>query len=94
MSKITGKFQVTLPKRLAETYGIKVGDSVEFVAAGHSIALLPARQAKPALDPAQRLRHFDRATDRQKKRDRALKPSSSRDRGWTREDLYARGRTR
>ena len=32
MSKRTGKFQIALPKRLVETYGIQVGDQVELSA--------------------------------------------------------------
>ena len=39
MSKVTGKFQITLPKRLVDTYGIKVGDEVVLLPAGESISL-------------------------------------------------------
>ena len=48
MSKITGKFQITLPKRLVDTYGIKVGDDVDLLPAGDSISLVPAGRAKTA----------------------------------------------
>lgn len=41
MSKITGKFQITLPKRLVATYGIKVGDDVDLLPAGDSISSCP-----------------------------------------------------
>ncbi len=95
MSKITGKFQITLPKRLVDTYGIKVGDDVDLLPAGDSISLVPARSAKTAAaNPQERLRYFDRATDRQRKREAARTLKSARDRGWTREELYARGRPR
>ena len=92
MSKVTGKFQVTLPKRLVTSYGIKVGDQIEFVAAGDRIALQPARRR--AMDPGRRLREFDRASERQRTRERArpLKPASER--GWSREELYSRDGSR
>lgn len=95
MSKITGKFQLTLPKRLVDTYGIKVGDDVDLVPAGDSISIVPARRAKTAAaNPQERLRYFDRATDRQKEREGTRTLTSEKDRGWTREELYTRGRPR
>lgn len=36
MPKVTSKLQITLPKRLAEEYGIAPGDEIEFVPAGES----------------------------------------------------------
>jgi len=95
MSKITGKFQITLPKRLVDTYGIKVGDDVDLLPAGDRITLVPARRAKTAGATFQeRLRYFDRATDRQRKREGKRTLKSEKDRGWTREELYTRGRPR
>jgi AbrB family looped-hinge helix DNA binding protein len=94
MSRVTGKFQITLPKRLAETYGIRVGDEVEIVAAGESIAILPARVTRSALTPVERLRHFDEATQRQEARQGREAPRPAKDRGWTRDELYKRGRSR
>lgn len=95
MTKITGKFQITLPKRLADTYGIKVGDDVDFLPAGDSISLVPSRRAKTAAaNPQERLRNFDRATDRQRRSEVARTLKSARDRGSTREEIYTRGRPR
>ncbi len=91
MSKVTGKFQVTLPKRLVTAYGIKVGDEVEFSAAGDRIALRPPGH-KP-VDRARRLREFDRATERQRNRERTRSLEVASERGWTREELYVRGRS-
>jgi AbrB family looped-hinge helix DNA binding protein len=91
MSKVTGKFQVTLPKRLVMAYGIKVGDEVEFSAAGDRIVLRPSGR-KPA-DRARRLREFDRATERQRSRERTQPLEAASERGWTREELYSRGRS-
>ncbi|MCC6198116.1 MAG: AbrB/MazE/SpoVT family DNA-binding domain-containing protein [Burkholderiales bacterium] len=94
MSKVTGKFQLTLPKRLVDAYGIRVGDEVELLAAGDSITLVPPGRARNVATVEERLRYFDRATDRQRKREgtRALRPA--RDRGWSREELYAHDRSR
>ena len=95
MSKVTGKFQITLPKRLVETYDIKVGDKVDLIPAGDSISLVPARRTKiDAASPRQRLLYFDRATERQRKRERTRRLGSDKDRGWTREELYTRGEPR
>ena len=93
MSKITGKFQITLPKRLVEQYGIKVRDEVELTAAGEAISFVAARRIGPGTNPQQRAHHFDLATRRQlaRERTRPLPPAGRR--GWKREDLYIRGRT-
>ncbi len=94
MTRVTGKFQITLPKRLVDVYDIRVGDEVELVSAGESIAIVPARSRRPELSTEERLRLFDQATQRQAKRDRDQPRTASSDRGWTREELYARGRPR
>jgi AbrB family looped-hinge helix DNA binding protein len=95
MSKVTGKFQITLPKRLVETYGIKVGDELEMLPAGDSISLVPARRTQAdATSPRLRLSYFDRATERQRKRERTRTLKSDKDRGWTRAELYTRGQSR
>lgn len=95
MTRVTGKFQITLPKRLADSYGIRVGDEVEIVAAGESIAILPARTQTPALSAEERLRHFDQATSRQEARQQGeQRRGPATDRGWDREELYTRGRPR
>ncbi len=93
MSKITGKFQITLPKRLVDQYGIEVGDEVELTAAGEAIALVPARTIGPSTSPEQRAHLFDLATRRQRARERTRPLPPARRRGWKREDLYTRGRT-
>ncbi len=94
MTRVTGKFQITLPKRLVEAYGIRVGDEVDIVAAGESIAIRPAGAGATALSPGERLRHFDEATRRQESRQRDARHDAAKDRGWTREELYTRGRPR
>jgi len=94
MTRVTGKYQITIPKRLVDAYGIRVGDEVEVVAAGESIAIRPAASAMTVLSPEERLRHFDEATRRQMERQRDVRPGSAKGRGWTREELYTRGRPR
>lgn len=94
MARVTGKFQITLPKRLVDSYGIRVGDDVEIIAAGESIAIVPARTLTPLLSPEERLRHFDEATRRQEARQGGEQPAAAADRGWGREELYTRGRSR
>lgn len=92
MSKVTDKFQIMLPKALAERYGIRPGDDIRFEATAEAIRLLPARRSKSAtgLDIAARLRLFDAATARQRARqaDKGTRPGVSR--GWTRGGLYDR----
>jgi AbrB family looped-hinge helix DNA binding protein len=93
MPKVTGKLQITLPKRLAETYGIRVGDEVEIVPAGDAISIIPAnRRPRRRLSVEERLRLFDESMRRQRERDSRHVPASTEDRGWRREDLYDRHR--
>jgi len=89
MTTITGKFQITLPKRLVDAYGIRVGDEVELVASGETISIIPVKTLKAPLPPKERVRLFDEATARIKKRGTKKGAQGSRDRGWTRDDLYA-----
>ena len=93
MAKVTSKLQVTVPRALAKRYHIAPGDEIEWEAAGDAIRVVPPR-ARPAADPATRLRLFDQATARQRRRDKGRRPSRPADRGWTREELYRRGRAR
>jgi len=97
MSKVTSKLQVTIPKAVAEQYGIKPGDEIEFVPAGDVIRVVPpGRRRTPRLSVEERLRLFDEATARQREREAKMKLPAEppTDRGWTREDLYDRGKTR
>jgi len=95
MARVTGKFQITLPKRLVDAYGIRVGDEVEVLAAGESISIIPARTQTAVLSAEERLRHFDQATRRQEARQGgAQQRGPAKDRGWEREELYGRGRPR
>lgn len=93
MAKVTSKLQVTVPKAIADQYKIRPGDEIEWIAAGEVIRVVRAGKASASENPVARVRLFDQATDRQRMRSGGQKPLSG-GRGWTREDLYGRGRTR
>lgn len=95
MSKVTSKYQVTVPKKIAEQYRIRPGDDITWVPAGDLIRVIPqGKQARPEGRESQ-LRLFDQATERHRKRLSAARTARRPcDRGWTREDLYGRGRSR
>lgn len=94
MAKVTSKLQVTVPKRLAEQYNIHPGDEIDWVAAGEVIRVIPPGHLPLAEARESRLRLFDQATERHRRRVSAHKVQQRRGRGWTREDLYSRGRSR
>lgn len=112
MSRVTSKLQVTLPKAIADQYGVAPGADLVFEPAGDSIRVLVAREpgltAAYGLSLEDKQALFDAATLRQAVRNRrhrlslgAAKGKSpgkaagrNIDRGWTREDLYSRARTR
>ena len=94
MARVTSKLQVTIPKALAEQYGIEPGAEIEWSPLADAIRLAPqGKQAKR--DVATRLSLFDAATDRQRNRERETTlPALGGERGWTREELYERGKPR
>ena len=85
MGKVSSKYQVSIPKALAEQLGVRPGDEVEWEVAGDEFRVRPAQVRKP-LSVEERLKMFDESTKRiaayQKRR--GLKGS----RDWTRDDLY------
>ena len=95
MAKVTSKLQVTVPKTLAIQLGIRPGDDVDWTISGDSLHVTPSRNRRHVLDLETRLRLFHQATDRQRRRQQeAPVTQADVDRGWSREDLYERGRTR
>lgn len=95
MSKVTSKRQVTIPKEVADRYGIDPGDEIHWVPAGNEIRVIPpGAPAITRLDNRERLELFDRATRRREGRAEE-KPGSGdamEERGWTRDELHDRGR--
>lgn len=94
MAKVTSKLQLTIPKRIADQYGIAPGDEVELQPAGDIIRLIPAgRSGGNRLSYEERLRLFDEATARQRERENSMRlpAEAPAKRDWHREDLYDRG---
>jgi AbrB family looped-hinge helix DNA binding protein len=96
MAKITSKLQLTIPKRLAEQFGLAPGDEVTLEPAGNHIRLIPPGRSltAPKISRAERLRLFDEDTAWQREREQHMRlpKEAPKDRGWRREDLYVRGK--
>ena len=90
MSKVTSKYQVSIPKSLAEKLGIRVGDDLAWEEAAGALRARVAAPAKEAMTLSERLRVFDAATARQAARERKRRLPRAKVRSWTREDLYTR----
>jgi len=89
MAKVTGKFQITLPKAAVAQSGIAIGDTLDVRVNGG--VLLVTKRTGDGVEGGrhEQLTHFDRATKRQRQRRPVAKGAT---RGWTREELYTRGR--
>ena len=72
MSRVTGRFRIAIPKAIAERYGIRPGDEIDWVPAGDAIRVVPPARRMPRTTDsrAQRLARFDQATERQRERQR------------------------
>lgn len=90
MSKITSKYQVSIPRALVDKLGLKVGDDLAWEEAAGALRAQVAQSRTQRLSVAERLRLFDAASRRLSKRETARKLPARRDRGWTRADLYTR----
>lgn len=90
MSKVTAKYQVSIPKALAETLGIRVGDEIEWEDAGGVLRARLPHTSRSRYTVEERLRFFDAATARLVQRQRVSRLPKDRNRGWTRDDLYTR----
>jgi len=91
MSKVTSKLQVTVPKEIADRYGIRPGSEIDWIPAGDTLRVVPGGAVRSSVDPAERLTLFDAATARQRRRQARRQAQGAKDRGWKREDLYGRG---
>src|SRR5258708_12399932 len=75
MPKVTSKLQLTVPKKIADQYGIRPGDELEWIPAGESIRVeLMRRKAKNGmkLSPEEPLELFHQGTKPLPKPDQAL----------------------
>ena len=93
MPKVTSKLQLTVPRAIADQYGIRPGDELQWSAAGEAIRVIPAgknnlnEQERTVKERLELL--FDQATQRQRRRQaKAGKVVSPAGRGWKREELY------
>jgi len=96
---VTSKLQLTVPKAIADQYGIRPGDELEWIPAGESIRVeLVRRKAKAGheLTTEERLALFDanmvridklQAEELKKAKKKGMRITRE-DRGWTREELY------
>jgi AbrB family looped-hinge helix DNA binding protein len=94
MAKVTSKYQVTVPKKIADEYRIRPGDEIDWVPAGDAIRVIPPGKKTASQSHKLRLRWFDQATERHRKRRSPRNAERLADREWSREDLYGRGRSR
>jgi bifunctional DNA-binding transcriptional regulator/antitoxin component of YhaV-PrlF toxin-antitoxin module len=91
MAKVTSKLQVTIPKVIAERYGIAPGQEIEWLQAAEAIRVVPQGAARRVPDTRRRVELYDLASARQRARGSARKVGKGEnERGWTREDLYER----
>jgi bifunctional DNA-binding transcriptional regulator/antitoxin component of YhaV-PrlF toxin-antitoxin module len=91
MSKVTSERHVTVPKAIADEYGIKPGDEISWSPAGDAIRVEAGGEARSEPDLQSRLAQIDEATERQRRRQsRRRLVAGARARGWTREELYRR----
>jgi AbrB family looped-hinge helix DNA binding protein len=97
MPKVTSKLQLTVPKKIADQYGIRPGDELEWIPAGDSIRVELVRKARSQpLTVEERLALFDENTkwldELQAEQLKEAKITGTRitreNRGWTREELY------
>lgn len=99
MPKVTSKLQLTVPKKIAEQYGIRPGDELDWIPAGDSIRVeVVTRKARSGqeLSKEERLALFDASVKRLRKiqaeqlREAKARPMrvTPENRGWTREELY------
>ena len=91
MAKVASKLQITVPKHLAAEIGLRPCDDIDWALSGNSLRVTPVAERRSALDHESRLRLFDEATERQRRRQQGIEYASAQeDRGWSREELYDR----
>jgi antitoxin MazE len=51
VNKVGNSLSITIPKKLAQRYGIQQGDAVEIIPGDQGIIIRPARSLPPNVDP-------------------------------------------
>lgn len=88
-SKVTSKLQVTIPKALADRYGIHPGDEIVWEPAGGGLRISVPGRRRRRLSAEERVSLLKESWARQRAREAegpAFAPVEGR--GWTRDDLY------
>src|ERR1700740_1579705 len=94
MSKVTSKNQVSIPKAVAERHGIRPGTELEFVSIGDAIRVTKKTGRKHQVSSKERLQLFRQIWERIQAKGRPAKTGSSKERDWSRDELYAERVTR
>ncbi len=90
MAKVTSKLQITIPKAIAEEYGLRPGSEIRFLPAGSAIRMEAESARGPSpLSLEKRLALFDKMTRRLDRLPPTKPAPAGAKRGWRREDLYA-----
>ena len=76
-----------MPNKIVDSYAIRPGDEIDWVAAGDVIRVIPAGRSGVAHDRESQLRLFDQATERLRNRSATQQQVETLDRGWSRKDL-------
>src|SRR5919197_1190295 len=66
MARVTSKLQVTIPKAIAQRYGIEPGGEIDWLPAGDAGRVIPHADRQREPDRGRRLELFERATERQR----------------------------
>jgi AbrB family looped-hinge helix DNA binding protein len=77
MSKVTSKFQVSIPRSFANQLRIRAGDEIEWRITGDELRISLSKQHSP-ITVDQRLESFDAATKRQSARNRRVRAEENR----------------
>ena len=86
---MTNRRRVTVPKALADRYGIEPGAELKWEPDGDVIRVIPPGARPQSAGIETRVAVFDAATERQLTRQKERSGDrTGPDRGWTRDDLY------
>jgi AbrB family looped-hinge helix DNA binding protein len=90
VARITSKYQLTLPKAVAECAGLKPGDDIECEAIGDLVRVTLKRRFRAQGSVTDKLVLFDVASERIRHRYQADRSPAEEHRGWTRNELHER----
>jgi AbrB family looped-hinge helix DNA binding protein len=83
---VTSKNQVSIPKAIADRHGIRPGTELEFVSIGNAIRVTKKAGSGHHTSLEERAKVFDQILKRIEAKKGRVK--RSKDRGWSREELY------